>query len=80
MNTITLDRLDLNDSSYQALNDEAKEHNTSISAYLMDTVMYEIERIKVKRDMKDIENEVKLVNEGKIKLQSAYDLIDELDD
>jgi hypothetical protein len=80
MNTVTLGKLNINDNSFQALNEEAKENNTSISNYLMNTVMCEIEKISVKRDIKAIENEAKLVNEKKVKLQTLDSLINELDD
>jgi hypothetical protein len=60
------------------LEEEAKKNNLSVVDYLNYMIAYEKEKILVMEDIKTIEDEVKQVNNGTLKLKSAYDLLDEL--
>ncbi|MDQ7085267.1 MAG: hypothetical protein Q9M36_10230 [Sulfurovum sp.] len=60
------------------LEEEAKKNNLSVVDYLNYMIAYEKEKILVMEDIKSIEDEVRQVNNGTLKLKSAYDLLAEL--
>jgi len=59
---------------------EAKKKNLNIIEYLNYLIAYELEKKRVKEDMKTIDNEIRKVRNGTLKLQTLNSLIDELDD
>ena len=60
------------------LNEQARQNNTSMSDYLINLVITEIEVAKVKNDMNTLSSEINKVNKGELNLKSAHSLLDEL--
>lgn len=57
---------------------EAKKYNLTVVNYLNYMIAYEKEKALVVEDIKIMEEEIKQVNNGTLKLKSAYSLLDEL--
>ena len=74
MTTVKLDNQTVESFLYQQTN----EKNISTVDYLTSLVLNEIEFLEIKKDMKTLESEIKQVNEGKLKLQPAHLLLNEL--
>lgn len=71
--------VEINNPTVEAfLYQKAKNDNIEVNEYLSNIILYQMEIESVKSDMKQLEKEVQQVNNGEIKLKSAYDLIDEL--
>ncbi len=62
------------------LEEEARKNNLSLIDYLNYMIAYEEEKASVVADMKTINEEIREVNNGSLKLQTLDSLIDELDD
>ncbi len=60
------------------LTKEAEKNNLTVIEYLNCMIMYETEKETIKQDLQILENEIKQVNKGEIKLESADLLLNEL--
>jgi len=71
--------IEINNPTVEAfLYKKAKTDNIKVDEYLSNIVLYQMELESVKDDFKQIEKEISQVNNGTIKLKSAYSLVDEL--
>ncbi len=57
---------------------QAKVNNVHVNDYLSSVVMYQMEKESMIEDMKVLENEIKQVNDGTIKLKPAHLLLNKL--
>ena len=60
------------------LSEQTIQKNISTVDYLTSLILNEIEFLEIKKDIKNLELEIKDLNEGKTKLQLARELLDEL--
>jgi predicted acetyltransferase len=60
------------------ISEQTSKQNISTVDYLTSLILNEIEFLEIKKDIKNLELEIKDVNNGTIKLKSARNLLDEL--
>jgi len=56
---------------------EVKKNDTTISEYISGLVLKEIESLKVKKELKSVEREFRLYQDGKLELNSVDELVKE---